>query len=98
MAQSNMYLQASVRVSRMIAAASLVPDHPLNSIAAAEIASVVLPCLNFRKCVSYCILFVMYPYFASGVIKKYEDKNETYYQGELCTICLFLAYQCLRSF
>ena len=89
-----MYLVPLLRANRAIAACIMNPLHPIESIAASEIISVVGPLLN-PKLIPQILgttLAIMYqPYFANYYLKLYMDAQKIYYQTEICFLLLFIS-------
>ena len=91
-----MYYFPLIRANRAISACLIYPNHPIASIAASEVISVLVPIFNSRNYAIVLGLFLSFlhsPEFFDFYLDYYEKKELTYFQFELCTSLLFiLAY------
>tara|TARA_B100000674_G_scaffold464308_1_gene446163 strand:- start:50 stop:343 length:294 start_codon:yes stop_codon:yes gene_type:complete len=88
-----MYLPALIRANRAIAATLIYSEHPIQAIAASEIASVLIPLFNpdlFPKILSTTIAIMYNPLFADYLIKAYHKEYNNYNQAEICCLLLFI--------
>ena len=88
-----MQLIPFVRMNRAISACLINPDHPIQSIAISEFASVILPMLNpkvYTKIIGLMYSFIYAPSYVSEYFNYHQRINLLYYQAEICTSLLFI--------
>lgn len=89
-----MYLIPLIRSGRAVAACTLFPLQPVQSVAVSEVISLVLPFIK-NSIMSSDILIFMFYFFnnteqALQLIEEFKEKDLLYYQSEICCLLLYL--------
>ena len=80
-------------MNRAISLCLINPEHPIQSIAISEFASVILPIFNpkvYTKIIGLMYSFIYAPTYFNEYLTYHESKNLLYFQAELITSLLFI--------
>lgn len=94
-----MKLYPIIRTTRAISACLIYPEHPLQAIAISEIISSIGPIFNpniYNKTIALIIAFMYAPKFSYYFIDEINNKENLYYQFEICTSLIFITISSLN--
>ena len=90
-----MYLIPLIRTNRAISACILMPDYPIQAIAASEIVSYICPFIKYPpfdlNIIGFSIYLIYEPEYAHEIMQKYKELDIIYYKLECLLLLIFIA-------